>query len=219
MATKVYRPRKPNWSEYHDHWSNTPHGSNSPHGAPAAVRHRKPFIDNDASRTKDFVLIRDHGSPEHAYFKRGDRSIHHTWADAQRIPYVYRGQVYHLATIAEAMAFNAKHHVRIRGVERPVGTEVEIKNLHPITPTELDSIMVQLAKDAEAAYGVHWRRYVVVKVLTCLEGGTGYALEVCRAAHAAGIPTMILARNGARFLTFAGHEEVTYVRGSAVIRR
>lgn len=211
---KAYRPSRPRWSTYHDEWREAPHGSNSRNGAAAAVRHRCARIDNDGTRTFDDVLINDHGNPSTAYFRRGDRSIRHTWAEAQQLKYVYDKHVFHLRTIAQAMADNAKH--KVHG--RPLGTEVEIKFLGPISQARLEAIMVQLAEDAHAAYGADWKHYVVVKVLTCLTGGTAYALKVCTAAHAAGIPTMILARNGARFNRFTNHHEVTWVRGSAVIR-
>jgi hypothetical protein len=56
---------------------------------------------------------------------------------------------------------------------------------------------------------------VVVKVLTNLSGGLPYALAVCQAAHAAGFPTMVLPRKGAR-LKKINQPYVSWNRGGRV---
>lgn len=193
---------------FHDHWSKTPYGSNSPNGALLAQAHGKGWIDNDATRTRDMVLINDHGLPLRAYFPVG-RSVHFTWAECQQRIYVHNAHSYHLRTIAAALRDNAA---------RGISTEVEIKGLDPITEAQVSQLMAQLATDAEAAYGASWQHHVIVKVLTNLGGGLPYALEVCRAAHQHQIPTMLLPRGRDRFRRFRNHHAVTYVRGSAVLR-
>lgn len=191
---------------YHDHWSDTPHGSNSVNGAHLAARKHKGWIDNDATRLKGFTLLNDHGWPLKVYFPHGT-SIDFTWAQVKGRTYVHQQRTYHPRLIRDALVANAK--TRVKG--HPLGTEVEIKNLHPITPVEMERVMHQLAADMQAAYGQDWKRWCLVKVCT---GGLAYKLEVCKAAHAAGIPTLISVQGKERFMSFAGHTEVTYLRGS-----
>jgi hypothetical protein len=208
--TAVHMPsRSPGRKVFHDDWPQTPYGSNSHHGPHLAESHKCGWIDNDATRTSNDVLINDHGNPLRAYFRKGDRSIHHTWAQVQQLTYDHAGETYRLRSIAQALKDNAALGIR---------TEVEIKYLGPISKARLDAILRQLAADAEAAYGADWRAHAEVKVLSNLTGGVNYALRVCRAAHAAGFTTILLARGTARFRRFKGRTAVTYVRGSAVIR-
>lgn len=205
----TYYPRnRGGGNTYHSEWAQTPHAANSPNGALLALAHGKGWLDNDATRTLDMVLINDHGLPLRAYFPHG-RSIHFTWAECRMRIYVHGAQTYHLRTIADALRDNAAH---------GIGTEVEIKSLEPITDGQMDAIMAQLAADAAAAYGANWRHHVIVKVLTNLAGGLPYAMKVCRHAHHHQIPTMLLVRGRDRFRRFPNHHAVTYVRGSAVIR-
>lgn len=194
---------------YHSPWQQTAYGSNSRNGAVLARAHGKRRLDIDATRTRDDVLINDHGKPLVSYFEPGTRSIMFDWAEVKTRTYVHDKSTYHPRTIAEALVDNAKH-----GTD----SEVEIKYLGPISYKRLYAIMHQLALDAETAYGPEWRQHVVVKVLTNLAGGINYALEVCHAAHAVDLDTMLLVRGPYRFRFFRGHTEVTYVRGSAVIR-
>lgn len=205
----TYHPQERGGGDtYHSEWRQTPHASNSPNGALLAKAHHKGWLDNDGTRTKDMVLINDHGLPLRAYFPHG-RSAQFTWAECQQRIYVHNAHSYHLRTIADALRDNAAHGIK---------TEVEIKSLEPITPAGMDKIMAQLAADAAAAYGANWTHCVIVKVLTNLGGGLPYALEVCRSAHAHAIPTMLLLRGRDRFRRFPNHHAVTYVRGSLVLR-
>jgi hypothetical protein len=205
----MYRPRRPRWSTYHRNWRFA-YIANSRYGAAQARRRRKAKIDNDGQRTIDCKWCNEHGAPSRFWFAKGDRAKEHTAAELFKRSRVVRGRVYPLRSSAEAFADNAAE-------DR--GTEWEVKDLRPITDEQLDAMMADLAADAEAAYGSDWHKHVVVKVLTNLGGGLRYALRVCRAAHAHGIPTMLLARGRARYRRFRGHAEVTYVRGSLVIRR
>jgi hypothetical protein len=195
---------------YHDHWSETPYGSNSPNGPLLARRHGKGWLDIDATRTRDDVLINDHGFPLRAYFHGDERSKHFPLSWCLQRTYVHNHHVFHLRTIAAAMVDNARHQI---------GSEVEIKVITPITEATLGVVMRNLAHAAQAAYGTNWRRHMLIKVLTDHPGGLQYALRICRAGHAATIPTMLLPRGRARYMRFKNHHEITYIRGSAVIRR
>jgi hypothetical protein len=76
-----------------------------------------------------------------------------------------------------------------------ISTEWEVKDLHPLTSEgALNVAFSRLAASARAAYGADWQKRVTVKVLTDLSGGLEYAKKICKHAHAAGIPAMILAR-------------------------
>lgn len=90
--------------------------------------------------------------------------------------------------------------------------EVEAKDDHRFTLAET---WQRLADDAHQAWGEDWQQHVVAKVLTDLSGGLPYAFAVCEAAHAAGWPTMILPRKGAR-LKRLGAPFITYNRGGRV---
>lgn len=195
---------------FHDHWSDTPHGSNSRHGPGLAKAHHKGWIDNDGTRTRDHVLINDHGYPLKVYFPQG-RSTHFTWDEVRGRTYVWHNQTFHLRTIPQTLKDNAKTIVK----GHPLGTEVEIKNLRPITPTGLEVMMDDLASAAKAAYGRDWQRYVIVKVCS---GTIAWRLEVCLAAHKAGLRTLISVKGLERRLSFKDHQEVTYVRGSLNLR-
>jgi hypothetical protein len=193
----------------HDPWYDTPHGTNSHHGPQIAIDRHCPWIDNDATRTFDDFLIVDHGPPLTAYFKKGDRSAHYRLAVVVKRSYTHEGETFHPRTMAEALKANAAAGRR---------TEIEIKFIGPITEVRLLNIFHQLAADAEAAYGEDWRDHTVVKVLTNLRGGTKYALRICRAAHHANHHTMLLARGAATLRRFKGHTEITWIRGSRVVK-
>jgi hypothetical protein len=200
----VRLPRRPTWSNYHRNWR-WAYIANSARGSRIARRKRRKKIDNDGQRSIDYQWINEHGAPSRFWFAKGDRAKEHPAAKLLGRSRVVGRHVYPLRSAAEAFADNAA---------QGVGTEWEVKDLRPITDAHLEAMFVRLVADAEAAYGPNWRRHVVVKVLTDLGGGLSYALRVCRAAHAASAPTMLLARGGARFRTFSAHPEVTYVRGS-----
>lgn len=168
-----------------------------------AVKAGKAWIDNDATRLKGGRLINDHGRPSRAYFHGSENSINFTWIQVKDRTHVHGGQVYHLRTIGQALRDNAAH---------KIGTEVEIKNLNPVTGVMLAQIMGRLARDAYTAYGPDWQEYVIVKVVST--HGLSYCFRICRAAHAAGLRTLISVRGKERLLSLKGHVEVTYVRGS-----
>lgn len=205
----MYRPRRPHWSTYHRNWRRA-YIANSRYGAAQARRRRKARIDNDGQRSADFRWINEHGAPSRFWFARGDSAKEHAAGQLLKRSRVIGRRTFPLRSDAEAFRDNAAE---------GRGTEWEVKNLLPITDEQLDAMMADLAADAEAAYGPDWPKHVVVKVLTNLRGGLRYALRVCRAARRHRIPTMLLVRRRARFRRFVGHTEVTYVRGSLVIRR
>jgi hypothetical protein len=168
-------------------------------------------IDNDFHLTHGGAdWGNDHGAPLHLFFPKGDRMERHASDDVFGRRVVVNGREYHVRRLREALEDNHRH-----GLD----TEIEIKDVRPwATPEIFDARFAEIAAAAAAVYGPDWRRHVVVKVLTNLGGGLRYALKVCRFAHKHGIPTMLLARGRARFMRFRGHPEITYVRGSAVIR-
>ena len=200
----MYLPRRPRWSTYHRNWRRA-YVANSRYGSAAARRRRKARIDNDGQRSIDFEWINEHGAPSRFWFAKGDRAKEHPAEELLKRSRVVGRRVYPLRSALEAFGDNAAE---------GVGTEWEVKNLRPITDEQLAAMMADLAHAAADAYGPHWRRHVVVKVLTDLPGGLRYALRVCRAAHAAGLRTMLLVRGRDRLRRFRGHTEITYVRGS-----
>lgn len=200
----TYRPRRPSWSTYHRNWRFA-HIANSVYGSRAAKREGKDRIDNDGVRSRDFQWLNEHGAPSRFWFAKGDAAKHHDAGELQHRSRVIRTTVYPLRMAFEAFRDNANE---------GVGTEWEVKNLQPITKAQLRQMMADLAADARKAYGHNWQRRVVVKVLTDLPGGFEYAIEVCRAAHAHDIPTMLLPRGRDRLRTLKGRTAVTYVRGS-----
>lgn len=104
-----------------------------------------------------------------------------------------------------------------RNAAHGLATEAEVKDIHPYHSDEnLHRLMLDLRAAAVAAYGKGWRRSFNVKVLTDLSGGVEYALRVAEAAHAVGIPTMILVRGKWRYtrLPARANQFVTYVRGA-----
>lgn len=196
--------RAPVGRTLHRNWRRA-HVANSRFGSAAAQARHCKRIDNDGQRSIDYEWINEHGAPSRFWFAKGDRAKEHPAADLLKRSRIVGRRVYPLRSSLEAFRDNAAH---------GVGTEWEVKDLRPITDEQLAAMFAQLAQDAEDAYGPDWRRHVLVKVLTDLGGGVPYALRVCRAAHAAGFRTMLLARGRARFRTFRVHPEVTYVRGS-----
>jgi hypothetical protein len=196
--------RAPAGHAYHRAWR-TAFFANSRYGSAAAQARHCKRIDNDGQRSIDFEWINEHGAPSRFWFAKHDRAKEHPAAELLKRSRVVGRRVYPLRSSLEAFRDNAAH---------GVGTEWEAKDLRPITNEHLAAMFTQLARDAADAYGPDWQRHVLVKVLTDLGGGPPYALRVCRAAHAAGFDTMLLARGRARFRTFRAHPEVTYVRGS-----
>lgn len=202
---------------YHRTWQ-TAYFANSPRGSAAAQRAGDQRIDNDFHLTAPSALgltdcswCNAHGAPERFWLARGDRFERHLAAVLFKRDRVYGGHLYHLRNAHEALVDNHRH---------GLGTEFEVKDVRPWnTPEILDAAFARLAAHALQVYGPDWRAHLVVKVLTNLGGGEAYALQICAAAHAHGIPTMLLARGRARWKTYAGHPEVTWVRGSLVIRR
>jgi hypothetical protein len=194
----------PRGKTYHRNWRKA-YVANSRYGSAAAKARRCVRIDNDGQRSIDFEWINEHGAPSRFWFAKGDRAKEHPAEQLLNRARVVGRRTYQLRSDYETFCDNAEH---------GVGTEWEVKDLRPITDEQLAAMFADLARDAKAAYGADWRRHVIVKVLTDLGGGLPYALRVCRAAHAAGFRTMLLARGRARFRRFAAHPEITYVRGS-----
>jgi hypothetical protein len=208
--------RAPRHATSHRGWRRA-YITNSRRGSVLAQRAHRHWTDNDFHLTEpsepaatDCAWCNAHGAPERFWLPRGDRFEHHTAVELFKRDRVYGGHLYHLRNAREALVDNHEH---------GLGTEFEVKDVRPWnTPEILDAAFGRLATHALEVYGPDWRRHLVVKVLTNLGGGEAYALQICAAAHAHGIPTMLLARGRARFHTYAGHPEVTWVRGSAVIR-
>lgn len=194
----------------HRSWR-TSYVTNSERGAVLARDSGERWIDNDWHLTyggEDWG--NDHGAPLRLFFGKGDRMERHPSAEVFALTRTVNGHEYHVRTLREALEDNHHH---------GLGTEFEVKDVRPwATPEILHARFAELARVAREVYGEHWRRYVVVKVLTDLGGGERYALKICRHAHAHDIPTMLLARRRARFKHYYGHPEITWVRGSAVIR-
>lgn len=201
----TYQPRRaPRWSVYHRNWQRA-YVANSRRGSRLARRTGRKRIDNDGQRSIDFQWINEHGAPSRFWFAKGDRAMEHPAEELLKRSRVIGRRVYPLRSALEAFRDNAEH---------DVDTEWEVKDLRPITDEQLAEMMADLAAAAEEAYGPEWHKHVAVKVLTDLGGGTKYALRICRAAHAAGFRTVLLARGRVRFRRFRGHEEITYIRGS-----
>lgn len=202
--------RAPRRRVAHRGWR-TSYVTNSDRGAAIAQASGEHVIDNDFHLTyggKDWG--NDHGAPLHLFFRKGDRMEHHTSEDVFARTVVINGHEYHVRTMRETLEDNHRH---------GLGTEIEIKDVRPWATAEIFAArFAEIAQVAQDVYGPDWRHHVVVKVLTDLGGGLRYALKVCRFAHAEHIPTMLLARGRARFMRFRGHPEITWVRGSAVIR-
>ena len=207
----TYQPKPaPRHRVYHRRWTSG-HVVNSERGSVLARDAGCHWIDNDFHLSKyGQSWINAHGAPEIFWLPRHDRFERHTTAELLKRGRVYRGHVERLRTIRQTFADNHHH---------GLSTEVEVKDVRPwATPEILDRAFARLVRHAQAVYGDGWRDHVVVKVLTNLGGGEAYALKICAAAHAHGIPTMLLVRGRCRFKTYAGREEITYVRGSVVIR-
>jgi hypothetical protein len=186
--------------------------TNSERGAVIARRLGEDWVDNDWHVTKygqDWG--NDHGAPLHLFFRKGDRMERHTSEEVFALKVTVNGVEYHIRTLREALEDNQRN---------GVGTEVEVKDWRPwATRDIIHARMAELARTALEVYGPQWRRHVNVKVLTNLGGGLRYALKVCRIAHHYGIPTILLVRGRARFMRFRNHPAITWVRGSAVIRK
>lgn len=186
---------------------------NSRNGSEYFGRRNKNWADNDGhlsapDENDQCAWVRTHGAPETFYLTKRDRFEHHTWAVLSKIRRTHGAEVYSLDTARKAFADNHRN---------GLGTEWEVKNINPWDdPKHLNDAMQRLARHAAEVYGANWRRYVNVKVLTTW--GLPYALRICRAAHDAGIPTLLSVRGRFRYQRFIGHEEITYVRGSLVIR-
>lgn len=207
----TYRPKRaPKRRTYHRRWTSA-HVVNSGRGAVLARDAGCRWIDNDFHLSKYGVAwVNAHGAPEIFWLPRRDRFEKHLAAELFKYKRVYRGRVWHLRNMHQTLVDN--HH-------QGLSTEVEVKDVRPWdTPAILDAAFARLAWHAREVYGEHWREHVLVKVLTNLGGGEAYALAICAAAHAHEIPTMLLVRGRCRFHDYAGHEEVTWVRGSAVVR-
>lgn len=186
--------------------------TNSERGAALARQAGYHWLDNDWHVTYGGVdWGNDHGAPLHLFFRKGDRMEHHKSEDVFARTVTINGIEYHIRTLREALEDNAHH---------GLSTEVEVKDWRPwSTYIILRARMAELARTALEVYGPNWRQHVNVKVLSNLGGGIPYALAVCRAAHHYGIPTILLARGRARFMRFRSHPAITWVRGSAVIRK
>jgi len=200
----TYRPRRaPGRKFYHASWK-TGFLANSVQGSQYAKDHGYGWIDNDHHLTADHIWVNAHGAPEKTWGKGKFES--RKWADLAKLRHTYKGKTYRLRTGGQTLADNAA---------RKIGTEFEVKDLHPLTfNSTLEPAFVRLARAAAKAYGPKWRDRVVVKCLSDMSGGEAYALKVLAAAHKAGFTTILLARGSARYKTFAGFPQVTYVRGS-----
>lgn len=196
----------------HENWRRG-YFANSRAGSDHFARLGKNWADNDGHLSAPdeqgrCTWIRAHGTPETFWLAKGDRFENHTWAELSKKHRRVGAQVYELGTVRRAFADNHR---------AGLGTEWDVKNVHPWDTEEiLDDAMRRLANHAEDIYGPNWRKLVNVKVLTTW--GLPYALKICRAAHKAGIPTLLSVRGRHRFNRFRGHPEIIYVRGSAVIR-
>lgn len=205
----TYRPRKaPARRVYHQSWRKG-YLVNSRLGSLAASSQGYGWIDNDFHLSRHGEKwVNAHGSPERFWAHWVVKFELRTWAYLSKIEKHHGGRVWNLRSGGQALRDNAKHNLN---------TEFEVKDVRP-EADELGQAFQRLRAAAIAAYGSGFRRHVTVKVLTNLSGGVPYALKVCEAAHAAGFPTMVLARGSARFRRFSGNEVVTWVRGSAVVR-
>lgn len=194
----------------HRSWR-TSYLTNSERGAIRAHELGEHWIDNDWHLThggQDWG--NDHGAPLHLFFRKGDRMERHTSDDVFARTVVVDGHEYHIRRLREALEDNHRH---------GLNTELEVKDVRPWATAEiLAARFAEIAQVAAEVYGPDWAQHVNVKVLSNLGGGIRYALKICRFAHAVGAPTILLARGRARFMRFRGHPEITYVRGSAVIR-
>ena len=207
----TYRPRRvPKRRLGHKSWRRDAF-VNSRAGSEAMAELGKDWVDNDGQCSapdgdQPPAWVNAHGAPSRFWLPKGDRFQNHTWAELSKMHRRVNGAVVSLRDARHAFRDNAAH---------DLGTEWDVKNLRP-WDSYLDDLMARLARHAEDAYGKNWRKRVNVKVLTTW--GLPYALKVCRAAHKHGIPTLLSVRGKHRFNRFIGHTEITYVRGSAVIR-
>lgn len=209
MAT-YYPRRAPGRRVYHRNWRRG-YVVNSIYGALAAAAAAFGWIDNDFHLSKwGRVWLNAHGAPERFWLRRGQRFESIPWRVLAKRQRVVGRRVFKLRSAHQTLIDNHAH---------GLNTEFEVKDVKPWdTPVILDAAFARLARMARAVYGEDWQKRLVVKVLTNLSGGEAYALKVCRHAHAHGIPTMLLVRGKARFKRYAGHTEITWVRGSLVIR-
>lgn len=208
----TYAPRRaPRRRTFHRKWTSA-YVANSERGAVLAQEEGCRAIDNDWHLSKrGRAWINAHGAPERFWLPRGQRFEWHESAHLFGLErHDEHGRAYHIRDLREALEDNHR-----RGLD----TEAEVKDVRPwATEAILSARFAQMARVAESVYGPSWRRHFLVKVLTDLGGGEKYALKICRFAHAAGIPTMLLVRGHCRFKRYRGHPEITYVRGSLVIR-
>lgn len=209
----TYRPSKvPPRRLHHENWRRG-YRVNSAWGAYDAKHLGKTWIDNDGHISAPDgdakpTWVNSHGTPETFWLPKGDRFENHTWTELSRMRKKRGGEVFHLRDLRRTLLDNATY---------DIGTEWDVKNLRPWASDEnLDDLMARFARHAKAAYGRRWQQRVNMKTVT--EWGLPYSLRLCRAAHKHDIPTLLSVRGKHRFNRFIGHEEVTYVRGSAVIR-
>lgn len=179
-------------------------------GSDDAKRAGCDWIDNDGHLSRvmlgsAWAWINAHGAPETIWLEHGDKFEHHDAAWLLKLHRVVAGHVYQLRDAAATFRDNHRN---------GLGTEWEVKNLSPWTsPAILAAAFARLSTHARQVYGPHWQARVNVKVVSTMPG----ALEICRAAHAAGIPTLLTVRGRDRFKRYAGHGYITFVRGSSVV--
>lgn len=208
----VYQPSPPPLRRVYHRRYPFMHIANSIFGSRAAARLGFDAIDNDFHLSKyGEEWINEHGAPSRFWFAKGDRPEKHPAKEILGRTRKSGGRTFKLRSLEQALRDN-----KVNGID----TEIEVKNVSPWgTPVIFKERMAEIAQTAEEVYGHGWRKHVIVKVLTTHPDGVEYALRVCTAAHAYRIPTMVLARGKAKYLHFLGHTEVTYVRGSKVIKR
>jgi hypothetical protein len=199
VAKKVHRPRREALGSFlHRDWQDDA-VINSRRGNALAKRLGYERLDVDFGMTSDGVWANMHGWPSKAFGTTQARRW--TWRELRRMS---GGKIRSGArAIKDAADFDQSY-------------EWEVKYIPGVTNPELRAAMRLVAVLARRRFGPDWvhDRRLVVKVLTDLAGGERYALRVCAAAHEVGIPTMLLVRGKARAKTYAGHDEVTYIRGS-----
>ncbi|MCW2754644.1 MAG: hypothetical protein JWQ32_2055 [Marmoricola sp.] len=209
MKVRTYRPsRAPRYKLAHWPWWRA-FIANSITGTRRAKARGCKRIDNDHERTRDWTIVRSHGAPSTFWLPKGDRIKHHAWAELAQLRREFKGDVYWLTQADVGFIQNSR---------AGLGEEAEIKDWLPARQEDLEDVFLDWMTAARQAWGPTWQHQLTIKVLTNLPGGLDYALMVCRAAHSVGIPTMLLVRGRDRFRTFEGFPEVTYVRGSLVLR-
>lgn len=205
------RPKPaPKYRLYHLNWRRG-YFANSLHGDRQAHRQRKVWRDRDFHLSSDLAVMNMHGAPEK--FWGPWRAESKPWPFWRAIVRRVGKQFFRIrdarTAFADAKATGGK-------------VEFEVKDWRPLaSDANLRAVFARVFRHAENTWGPSWRKHLTIKVVSTMGGGyDSYGSRVFAAARAEDprVNTLLSVRGRDRFRTFEGHTEITWVRGSAVIR-